>query len=395
MTCGDRGSRSRRPRRRARRPRVSGSTIRSSTPGPATPHERRRWRFGPSRSWSSGARLTTAPVVSVSPYACQNWQPNVRDAAGQHLLADRRGAVDDDVSSDEKSASSTPGTISMNCRTAGTRKRVGDALGRDQLHERRRVEVAHDDAASRPRTSRPRPSRRRRCGTAAWRRGSRRRPRAPHVDGHRQQGEEVVVGEHHALRPARSCRSSRAGRRRRRARSACAGRPARARRPTRRSPGTCSWPPITRIVPTVVRASAMASRIGTKSGPTTNTLAWASLTMNSTSGAARRQLTSTHTALASAAPKNTSKCSMPFLSRNATRSCGPTPAAPSPAATRLARSYSSAQVWRAVAQHEGRAVGLVGGVLAQDVGEVLDPHAGTIPPCDHRLSRPACGSCRR
>ena len=81
-----------------------------------------------------------------------------------------------------------------------------------------------------------------------------------------------------------SSRSSRAGRRRRRVRSACADRPARARRPTRRSPGTCSWPPMTRIVPTEVRASAMASRIGTKSGPTTNTLAWASLTMNSTSG---------------------------------------------------------------------------------------------------------------
>ena len=85
----------------------------------------------------------------------------------------------------------------------------------------------------------------------------------------------------------------------------------------------------------------MASRIGTKSGPTTSTLASASLTMNSTSGAARRQLTSTHTALARAAPKNTSKCSMPFLSRNAMRSWAPTPAAASPAATRLARSYSS------------------------------------------------------
>ena len=60
---------------------------------------------------------------------------------------------------------------------------------------------------------------------------------------------------------------------------------------------------------------------GTKSGPTTSTLACASLTMYSTSGAARRQLTSTHTALRSAAPKNTSKCSMPFLSRKATRSC--------------------------------------------------------------------------
>ncbi len=42
-----------------------------------------------------------------------------------------------------------------------------------------------------------------------------------------------------------------------------------------------------------------------------------------------------------AAPKKTSKCSMPFLSRKAMRSWGPTPAAASPAATRLARSYNS------------------------------------------------------
>ena len=50
--------------------------MRSSTPGPATPHDRSRWRFGPLRSWSSGGRLTIAPVVSVSPYACQNLHPN-------------------------------------------------------------------------------------------------------------------------------------------------------------------------------------------------------------------------------------------------------------------------------------------------------------------------------
>ena len=51
--------------------------MRSSTPGPAVPHERSRWRFGPVGSWSSGARLTIAPVVSVSPYACQNLQPSI------------------------------------------------------------------------------------------------------------------------------------------------------------------------------------------------------------------------------------------------------------------------------------------------------------------------------
>ena len=100
---------------------VSGSTIFRSTPGPATPHERSRWRFGPSRSWSSGARLTTAPVVSVRPYACQNRAPNVATlfASTSSLIGE---APYTSVSSDEKSASSTPGTISMNCSTAGTRK---------------------------------------------------------------------------------------------------------------------------------------------------------------------------------------------------------------------------------------------------------------------------------
>jgi FMN phosphatase YigB (HAD superfamily) len=51
------------------------------------------------------------------------------------------------------------------------------------------------------------------------------------------------------------------------------------------------------MVVTVVRFGAMASRMDAKSAPTTSTLACMSLTMNSTSGAARRQLTSTDTAL--------------------------------------------------------------------------------------------------
>ena len=51
--------------------------MRSSTPGPAVPHERNRWRLGPVVSWSSGARLTIAPVVSVRPYACQNLHPSM------------------------------------------------------------------------------------------------------------------------------------------------------------------------------------------------------------------------------------------------------------------------------------------------------------------------------
>ena len=63
-----------------------------------------------------------------------------------------------------------------------------------------------------------------------------------------------------------------------------------------------SCPPMTRIVVTEASWSAIASSTGTNSGPTTNTFASASLTMNSTSGGASRQLTSTQTAFRSAAP---------------------------------------------------------------------------------------------
>ena len=41
----------------------------------------------------------------------------------------------------------------------------------------------------------------------------------------------------------------------------------------------------------------------------------------------------------------------------------------------------------AVAEHQGRAVGRVRGVLTQDVGEVLDPHPRTLPACDGRSQR--------
>ena len=52
------------------------STTRSSTPGIARPAARRRWAFVPPTSWSSGGRSTTAPAVSVSPYAWRNRHPN-------------------------------------------------------------------------------------------------------------------------------------------------------------------------------------------------------------------------------------------------------------------------------------------------------------------------------
>ena len=68
--------------------------------------------------------------------------------------------------------------------------------------------------------------------------------------------------------------------------------------------------------------------------------------IHATSGGARRQLMFTVTALSLAQPKRTSKYSKPFLSRNATRSSDPTPAAASALATRFDRSSSSAHVWR-------------------------------------------------
>ena len=173
------------------------------------------------------------------------------------------------------------------------------------------------------------------------------RPEAPHVGGHAAAGRRSCRST--ASRPSagRSCRSSRAGRRRRRARSARAGRPARARRPTRRSPGTCSWPPMTRIVPTDVRASAMASRTGTKSGPTTNTLACGVVDdeLDLRRGEAPVDVDA---ARRWRGRRRRTPRSARCRSCRGTR-CGPAARRrrrPSPAATRLARSYSSAQVCR-------------------------------------------------
>ena len=101
-------------------------------------------------------------------------------------------------------------------------------------------------------------------------------------------------------------------------------------------------PPTTTIFFTVVSWSAIWSSTGTYSWPTISTLVSASLTMWTISGGARRQFTSTLTALSFDAPNCTSKCSMAFLSRKVTRSCGPTPSAASAFATRLETSSS----WR-------------------------------------------------
>ena len=161
------------------------------------------------------------------------------------------------------------------------------------------VELAEDHAAWRRRTCR-----RRRPAAAADVEQRHRHEVRPspasnsHISvGHREQAEEVVVGEHHALGPpGRAARVELEGDvvgAARRVRIASA----RGRRPTRRSRWCSACPPMTRIVGPSSSSSAMASSTGTKSGPTTNTLASASLTMYSTSGGASRQLTSTHTAL--------------------------------------------------------------------------------------------------
>src|SRR5581483_2235593 len=102
-----------------------------------------------------------------------------------------------------------------------------------------------------------------------------------------------------------------------------------------------SWSPRTTIVETVSRSGSMASRWDTNSGPTTMTLAWASLMMWRISAGVSRQLTPTLMALSLAIPNATSKYSGPFLSTKATVSWAPTPADRRALATRLERRSSS------------------------------------------------------
>ena len=73
-----------------------------------------------------------------------------------------------------------------------------------------------------------------------------------------------------------------------------------------------------------------------------STFASALFRMYSISGGASRQFTATVTALTLPAPKRKVKYSGAFLSRNATRSCGPTPAANNACATRFDSSSTSA-----------------------------------------------------
>src|SRR5918998_4102548 len=92
------------------------------------------------------------------------------------------------------------------------------------------------------------------------------------------------------------------------------------------------------------RPASIFSMCPTKSGPTMTTLAWASSMICAISAGARRQLTATLTAPILASPNVTSNHSAPFLSMNATRSPGPTPAARSALAARFERASSSPKV---------------------------------------------------
>ena len=89
--------------------------------------------------------------------------------------------------------------------------------------------------------------------------------------------------------------------------------------------------------------------------------------MAAISAGASRQLTATLTAPSSAHPKKTSKYSMPFRSRKATRSPGPPRLAARARLTRLARSYTSAQVRVVAPGQHGRV-----GVAAAQVRNMAD-----------------------
>src|SRR5438105_8770356 len=96
------------------------------------------------------------------------------------------------------------------------------------------------------------------------------------------------------------------------------------------------------------------------------------------------------TALSLAAPNRTSKNSGEFLSRNATRSCEPTPSERSPLATRLDRVSRSPKLSGSRPVHEGRLVGPLRALLADEVGQGRAPHRPTVPFCDEGGQNDAC-----
>ena len=112
------------------------------------------------------------------------------------------------------------------------------------------------------------------------------------------------------------------------------------------------------------------------------------------SAGASRQLTATTTALACAAPKLTSKYSMPFLSRKATRSWRATPAASRACPTWAARACSCAQVTSRPPQRKRQRVRHAGRMPADDVGKgrgagtSSGPHSNLLEPWQSMQTRP-------
>ena len=137
---------------------------------------------------------------------------------------------------------------------------------------------------------------------------------------------------------------------------------------------------MTRIVEAVVNRSAMASRTGTKSGPTTNTFASASLTMNSTSGGARRQLTSTHTALSEGRAVEDLEVLDAVLVEEGDAVLVADAGGGEPGGDTAGPLVQLGPRHRSVAEHERDAVAALGGVRPQDVPQGADRHAGNVVP---------------
>ena len=262
--------------------------------------------------------------------------------ADQHLVGDRRGAVDDRAQRASSRRSAAPGTAAGTGAWPARRARSSRGAARAPAstsagtNSRKRIEWQPFHMPQQ------RPAR---SADVEQRHGDqvhRRRVEAPRAATCGRMRAEVLVGEHRALRQAGRARGvelhRHVVRRRRQARDP----PGRWRPTQPRSSRAAGWSPSTTIFLTVLSVASISSRWRKKSGPTKRTLASRVVDRVLHLAGARRQFTATFTALILPPPKSTSKYSGPFLSRNATRSCAATPSAASAWATRLERSSISA-----------------------------------------------------
>ena len=172
--------------------------MRNSTPGPGRPHDRRRCAVDPSPIVVGRRKVSDRPGRLGEPVDLEELAAEQRDARRQHLLADRRGAVDDHFERREVGIGHSGDELDE-LQHGRDDERMGHPARREQADELAEVDLPQNLQAGADVVGDGGPS----TATDVEQRHRHEDHRVgrhvPHLAADREQSDEVVVGEHHPL----------------------------------------------------------------------------------------------------------------------------------------------------------------------------------------------------